>query len=240
MSRAVLIAALLALPSYPLAAADTPPRTISVRGRAEVVFPPDHVVVHAAANASADNARAAQTQAHEKATAILSYLRQAGVASDDVDTDRTELRSVRDPIDENCPHQALLSHFEATVAIRFKVRNLAQFDELLSSLTDLGVNRIYSVTSESTQRVAKSKDARIQAVLAGKEKAGYLAKQLGLSLGSPVTVQEVVAKSYFDQSLSNTNSYIVDGVNTFTPSSASFSPTQLSASAEFDIVFEIR
>ena len=240
MSRTSLVAVLLALSTCPVTAAEPSPRTISVRGRAEVVFPPDHVVVHAAVTAKADEARGAQKQAHEKATAILSFLRQAGVAADDLATDRTDLREVRDPVKEDCPPQPPRSHFEATVGVRFKIRDLPRFDHLLSGITDLGVNRIYAVTSESTRRPAKAKEARIQAVLAAREKAGYLASQLGLTLGAPITVQEIVAQSYFDQSLSNTNRFVVDGLTTADPGATSFSPNDLTVSAEFDIVFELR
>ena len=240
MPRSTFAVLLLAATSFTLNAADAAPRTITVRGRSEIVYPPDHVTVHAAVIAKADDARVAQKRAHEQAAAILAFLREAGVAPDDLATDRTDLREIQDPSDDDCPRQTPTSHFEASVGVRFKLRDLQRYDDVLSGITQFGVNRVYGVTSESSLRTAKAKEARIAAVVAAKDKAGYLAKELGLSLGQPITVQEIVAKSYFDQSLASTNSFIVDGVHTFDPKSTSFSPNDLTVTAEIEIVFELR
>ena len=234
---AATLALCLMLTAFPLSAAD-PARTISVRGRAEVIFPPDFVTVSAGVVERDDDAKTAQSRSRERAAAVLSFLRGSGVAPEDLAADRASLREDSDTVGDDCPSRSPKRYFEASVGIRFKLRDLQKYDDVLEGITKLGANRLYAVESESTVRTAKAREARIQAVQAAKQKATYLAEELGLTVGPPISVTEVIEKSYFDRSVLTSNSMTFSD-DSRGPSSAAFSPSDLTVAAEFDVVFEI-
>jgi uncharacterized protein YggE len=234
----LLAVGLLTLGAAPPPTAVDPTHTISVRGRAEVTFPADHVILHAAVVAKSNDANAAQSQAREKAAAVLAFIRQQGVADEDLATDRLSLQE-REPFNDDRPGRQPQPYFEAAIGIRVMLRDLSRYDRLLSGMSERGVNRVDGIVFDSTERTAKAKQARIEAVLAAKDKATYLTQQLGLSLGPPVTVTEVVERSYFDRSVAASNTVVATGMGGAAATSSSLSPTDLMVSAEFDIVFEL-
>lgn len=236
--RSPAIALALTLAALPAAAGD-PARTISVRGRTEVTFPSDHVTIRTGVSVRADDAVTAQKQAREKAAAILAFVRQMGVAPEDLATDHLDLDEVTQRDDDDCPNGTTVTYHVATVGMRVRLRELARYDDLLAGIVNRGANRIAGIAFDSTERVAKAKQARVGAIQAARDKAIYLARELGLTLGPPVTIQEVAEKSVFDFRSLQSNSvdfYVSPEAN---EGSTSLSPSELVVAAEVDVVFEL-
>jgi len=233
---AVLVAA-----SWPVNAGEdllAASRTISVRGVAEIAFPADHVTIFAAVVADGNNPESVQHEARDKAAQVLEFVRDFGVEAEDVSTNRVSLRDKTEYFDDDdCPRTEVIPKYEAKVGIRFVLRDLKLFDELMNGILDSGVNRILSVSFDSSERIEKAKDARKSAIRAAKEKADYLAGELGQVVGNPIRITEVVEKSYFDRSLASSNSFVTTG-GTYT-GTTSMSPEEQIVSATVEVIFEL-
>ncbi len=243
-NRILVAATVLVLGAGAAAAASTgldEPRTISVRGRAELVFPADHVVIRTSVVAKADAPKDAQTEASGKAARVLDFVGDLGVAERDAVTDGVSLQEATERFDDDdCPKAEPVPEYTATVGIRITLRDVARYDELMAGLLDLGVNRIRGASFESTEVPAKAREARIAAIRAARDKAVYLADELGERVGRPLEIEEVSEESVLGYSVGQSNAYLIEGMNSTVGSTgSSISPRELTVTAEIDVVFEL-
>ncbi len=163
------------------------PREITVRGVAEVVVPPDYVEVHTRVVTLDKDLNKSQAENDEQVKAVLDLVRKMGIAPDDVSTGYTSLGPKEHRVRDQAP---VFLGFEATKSITVKLRDLSKYEALISGVLELGVNRITGVSFRSSEELEKRKQARVLAVKAAREKAEYLAAQLGQKLGRPLWVAE--------------------------------------------------
>lgn len=218
------------------------PRTISVRGRAELLFPADHVVIRTSVVAEADAPKDAQAEASAKAARVLGFVHALGVDDRDVVTDGVSLQETTQRFndDDDCPKVEPEPEYTAVVGIRITLRDIARYDELMAGLLDLGVNRIRGASFESTEMPAKAREARVAAIRAAREKAVYLAEELGERVGRPLDIEEVSEESVLGYSVGYSNTYQIQGMSSAGGSAgSSISPRQLTVTAEIDVVFEL-
>lgn len=244
VSVLVVLVCSLCVPGPSALASDTQapePRTISVRGRAEIEYPADHMILSASVVAKAQTPDAAQNEARRKATAVLNFVKSLGVDDKDTLTDFATLDDTTDEYDDDdCPRQNPEIEFTATIGIRVILRDFSKYDELVAGLLKGGVNRIRGISFESTEQVAKAKEARIEAIRAAREKADYLASQLGQKVGHPLEINEVYERKALDYSVGYSNSYqIRQREASFSSNGSSLSPNRMTAYAEVDVVFEL-
>ncbi len=163
------------------------PREITVRGVAEVVVPPDYVEVHTRVVTLDKDLNKSQAENDEQVKAVLDLVRKMGIAPDDVSTGYTSLGPKEHRVRDQAP---VFLGFEATKSITVKLRDLSKYETLISGMLEVGVNRISSVSFRSSEELEKRKQARVLAIKAAREKAEYLAAQLGQKLGQPLWVAE--------------------------------------------------
>lgn len=213
-------------------------RTISVSGRAEVEFPPDFIVVKVGASLKNDDPIVLQDALRTASAAMLKFVKGLGVDEKDVSTDRFSVWEVDWDYDEDdCPKMPELPKYEGETSIHVVLRDFDSFDRLVRGLFENGANRLMSVSFDSTLRAEKTREARIAAVRAAKEKAAYIAEELGQRLGHPVEVSDT-SRSASARSYSS-NSYIVSGLDTMASTATSISASDLTASAQVSIVFAL-
>jgi len=165
----------------------TAPREITVLGVAEVVVPPDFVTVRASVVTLNKDVEKAQAENDKKVKAVLSFVRKLGVAPKDIRTEYTSLRP-KERRERNKP--PVFEGYEASNSITVVLRDMSKYDELLSGVLKLGVNRISGITFRSTQEIKKRREARLLAIQAAREKAEYLASALGQTVGRPRWITE--------------------------------------------------
>ncbi len=163
------------------------PREITVRGVAEVVVPPDYVEVHTQVVTLNKDLARSQAENDEQVKAVLDLVGKMGIAPDDVSTGYTSLGPKEHRLRDQPP---VFLGFEATKSITVKLRDLSKYEALISGMLEVGVNRISSVSFRSAQELEKRKEARVLAIKAAREKAEYLAEQLGQKVGRPLWVAE--------------------------------------------------
>jgi len=163
------------------------PREITVRGVAEVVVPPDYVEVHTRVVTLDKDLTKSQAENDEQVKAVLDLVRKMAIAPDDVSTGYTSLGPKEHRLRDQPP---VFVGYEATKSISVKLRDLSKYEALVAGMLELGVNRITGVSFRSSEELERRKDARRLAIKAARDKAEYLAEQLGQKVGRPLWVAE--------------------------------------------------
>ena len=240
MKRSITLVIALLLCSTPFLAAEGSivdrNATISVSGRAEIEFEPDHVVISSAVSEEDKSAKAAQSRAMQAASRALAVAREFGVKDEDLATDYVTLRQiVQRTHREGGQISERVTSYQATTSVRIVLRDIARYDELMVKLLDAGVNRIDGVRFDSEHRVSKTREARKAAIRAAKEKAEYLLAELGVELGKVIKVEEYsAAPDYSANTLERARFADAGGGG-----GPSISPRKLVASANVNVVFFI-
>ena len=163
------------------------PREITVRGVAEVTIPPDYVRVSTNVVTLDMDLAKAQEENDRRVRDVLAFVKRLGIEADDISTSYASLypkeRQERDkpPVFEG---------YEASKSITVKLRDMDKYDELVSGILGLGVNRIAGISFKSSEELKQRREARLLAIEAAKEKAEYLAQKLGQKVGKPLWVAE--------------------------------------------------
>ena len=164
-----------------------PPREITVRGVAEVTIPPDHVSVSTNVVTLDMDLAKAQAENDRRVRDVLAFIKDLGIKADDVSTGYASLYPKERQERDNPP---VFEGYEASKRISVKLRDMTKYDELIAGMLGLGVNRIDGISFESAEEIKKRREARLLAVEAAKEKAGYLAQKLGQKVGKPLWIAE--------------------------------------------------
>lgn len=180
-------------------------REITVRGVAEVVVPPDYVTIGARVVTLDMDIEKAQAENDEKVRAVLSLVDGLGIAPKDVRTAYVSLRP-KERRQENKP--PVFEGYEASKSIKVVLRDMTKYEQLLSGMLKLGVNRITGISFGSSKEIEKRREARILAIKAAREKAEYLAAELGQEVGKPLWIAEFRRERVpWDAPWSNVKSY---------------------------------
>ena len=240
MKRSITLFLALLLCSTPLLAAEPSivdrNTTISVSGRAEIEFEPDHVIISTAVSEEDKSAKAAQLRAMDAASRAIAIARVFGIEDEDLATDYVSLRQIVQRTQrEGRQITERVTSYKATTSVRIVLRDISRYDELMVSLLDAGINRIDGVRFESEQRVEKLREARKAAVRAARDKAEYLLAELGMELGQVIKVEEYSSgPDYRAKSLERASFADAGGGG-----GPSISPRKLVASANVNVVFFI-
>jgi uncharacterized protein YggE len=185
------LAATLALPLAARAADQPPVPQISVSGQGEAALAPDMAWLSLSIRREADTARAAMDDASKAAADVIAALKQAGVASRDLQTSglNIEPRYVY-PKDNDGTQQPKLVGYAVTNSLSVRVRDLARLGELIDSSVTLGVNQGAGISFDNDDPAAALTEARSRAVADAIAKARTLAEAAGVKLGRVLQISE--------------------------------------------------
>lgn len=206
LSIRLIAAALLSLavsaPAYtaqaqaqPPAAAE-PPRSITVSGSGQVSVQPDLAVITIGVETNADEAGAALTQNSEQMQALLTTLEEAGVPSEDIQTQALQLFSPDQqppqpaPAAESAPADAQSASYRAVNLVEVTVRDLSQVGELIDQAVQAGGNQIQGIRFDISDPQAALDQARQAAWNDVRHKAEQWAELTGATLGDVLTINE--------------------------------------------------
>ena len=190
----VAVAALFLFCASALQAADQPqPRTISVSANAEIKLPPDFVIVSVQVVTEDREPAKAQAANDPKVREVLAVLAKLGIPDKDIHTGYASLV----PRMHYTPEGRQVSDgYAATKQIEITLHELPNYDALIAGVLKAGVNRIDSVTWGSSKEIETRKQARIMAVKAAKDKAQYMAGELGQKVDKPLSIAEERSEPY--------------------------------------------
>lgn len=191
-----LFMALVALGSYALLNfekmqhVDPIPATISVTGEGEVLAVPDIGQFTFSVRAEADDAASAQEQSGTVVNDIIAYLREAGVAENDIKTVNYNLYPRYDWVEEIClpgefcqRGERIQTGFEVNQTVQVKVRNTDQASAIISGVGEREATNISGLNFVVDDTDALQMEARELAIADAKAKAEVLAADLGVRLG---------------------------------------------------------
>ncbi|MEK7558396.1 MAG: SIMPL domain-containing protein [Patescibacteria group bacterium] len=162
--------------------------TISVSGVGEVFAVPDIATINFSVTHQGKTVAETQKEVSKKIDAALSFLKNSGIADKDIKTTnysaypRYEYNSVPCTVSYCPPGKQTLAGFDVTQNISVKVRNTDKAPAVLEGLAKAGITEISGPNFEIDDDEALKAEARRKAIADAKEKAGILARDLGVSL----------------------------------------------------------
>lgn len=189
------VIASLSLLIWPLGAAiaDEPPvqRQISVTGEARAEVAPDRAVITLGVVADDAEAARAMRNVSEDMAAVIARLREAGIASEDMQTQRISVDPVwSDTRLGNAPGKREITGFVASNTLAVRVRELAALGEILDDVLEAGANEFRGLSFGVSDRAAVLDRIRGDAVRDAVRKARQLAEAAEMTLGPVRTISE--------------------------------------------------
>lgn len=171
--------------------------TISVTGEGEIFAKPDIGSFSFTVQATGTDATAAQNKNTEAMDAIVSYLKEAGVAENDIKTDYYNLNPKFRYEQRPCmmggycpPSDPIPDGFDVMQNVTVKVRALDTAGKLIAGVGEKGATNISSLQFTIDDESVLKDQARTEAIDNAKEKAQALADSLGMKLGKIVGFYE--------------------------------------------------
>jgi uncharacterized protein len=157
--------------------------TLNVTGDAAVNVAPDRVRLFVGVESRNKNLLMAKAENDAAVRNVIEAVRALSVTPGDIQTDYIRVDM---SYDRNLG--TTVDYYRVTKDVQILLRNVQQFEEILSRVLLAGANHIYEVEF-STSELRKHRDAaRALAVKAAQEKASDLAAAAGLKVGTPLTV----------------------------------------------------
>jgi uncharacterized protein YggE len=162
-------------------------RLVTVTGDAEVRVVPDEVVLTLGVETWDKDLEKAKRQNSEIVARVLALASRYGIEPQHVQTDYVSIEPrYRDAYYEE---RDFIGYF-VRMTIVITLRDLSQFEGLLSDALSAGVNYVQGIEFRTTDLRSHRDEARSLAIQAAREKAVALAGELGQKVGEPLTIQE--------------------------------------------------
>lgn len=175
-----------------------PERVISFSAEGKVVAKPDVAKIIISVITQGEKAETVQTENNEKMQEAITFIKEQGVAEDDIKTIRYYLNPQYDynwchdgteaAYYRSCPPK--IAGYQLDQEVEVKMRDFEKINTIIGGLSDKGVNRISNVSFEIDDPEAYRNEARIQAFNKIEERARLLSQKTSIRLGRIVTISE--------------------------------------------------
>ncbi|HEX9675982.1 MAG TPA: SIMPL domain-containing protein [Anaerolineales bacterium] len=175
----------------PAAEAEPTGESISVSGFGEATGTPDIATVQLGVSVTADTIGAAIEQSNQTVERVRQAVLGQGIAE-------TDLQSINfnvwpeDKFDPATGQQTGERVYHVDSTLQVKVRDIGQVSEVIQTGLDAGANNIWGLTYGIDDSAALEAEARTKALQDAADRAQQLANALGVSLGDPIAVSELV------------------------------------------------
>ena len=183
------ILALVALANAAVAA-EPHERQILVTGEAEAVMAPDMATLQLSVSREAETARAALDLNSAAMKEVISALREAGVASRDLQTSGLDIQPRYDYPGPRNEHPPRLVGYTVRNSLGVRVRELDKLGAVIDRAVTLGVNQVGAIRFGNLDPGAALDKARAEAVHNALSRAEILAEAAGLRLGEVLEIAE--------------------------------------------------
>ena len=133
------------------------------------------------------SASAAQQDAASQMDAVVSKLKQEGIADKDIRTVSYNLTPEYDYSNRSSP---TLKDYRATNLVMVTVRDISKVGPVIDAVAGAGATRIQGISFSVSDPTAATNQGRDAAMNNAKTKAEQLAKDAGVTLGAPISIQE--------------------------------------------------
>ncbi|WP_188440911.1 SIMPL domain-containing protein [Planktosalinus lacus] len=181
MKNYILILVLLI--SSGIAAQHIPQPHVSVSGEGIVKVVPDQVKIQMSVENTGNDVIQLKTQNDKTVDAVLKHIKQFNVQDKDIQTQHVRLNKSYD-------YNKKSYSYSASQTLTVLLKDLSQYDALISGLVEKGINRIDGIVFGSSQSKSLQKEARKKAIEDAKMKAEEYASVLGQSIGKAIQITE--------------------------------------------------
>lgn len=164
-------------------AQQTPIPQVTVQGEGIIKVKPDMATITIGVNNEGNDAKEVKKENDKATDAVIKYLKKAGIDAKDYQTERVYLN-------RNYDYDKKKYYYKASQTISVKLKDLSKYDDLITGLTEAGVNNIQGVNFESSEQKKYEVQARIEAMLDAKKKAEDYASAIGQSIGAAMMINE--------------------------------------------------
>jgi uncharacterized protein len=181
--------------AMPIASAQTipvqpqPATGISVVGEGIVTTQPDVARITIGADVTDPSLANAQAEAARRMDAVVNNLKAAGIADTDIHTVSYNINPVYDQPGQP-GQQPTLRGYQVQNLVEVKVTNVSGLGGLLDSSVSAGATRVFGIRFEASNAADLKNQARDQAMQNARAKAEQLARDAGVSLGRPISIDE--------------------------------------------------
>lgn len=186
----ILLAGALLLSAFVPSAVTEEPKVIgniSVTGEAVVKVVPDEVILTLGVETRHEELSVAKRQNDERVQRVIAAANYFGVEEKYIQTDfiniSPEYEYRNSDIDK-------IVGYRVGKTIQLTLRDIDQFDDLLTSALEAGANYVHGVDFRTTELRKYRDQARALAIKAAEEKAQALAGELGRNTGEPQSIVE--------------------------------------------------
>jgi len=240
MQRTIVLLVFFTLRASVARADETPVRTITTSGNADVRVTPDEVEVVLEVETRDKNLLIAKKANDERLRKIEDAIAKLKIDPKNVQTDYINIEPNYRNDDRAEP---VLYHVRRSLEVILK--DTSKFPALLADTLQAGAHGVRSVNSRTTELRKHRDHARTMAIQAAREKAIALARELGQKVGKPRSIQEggsdwLHRGDFWGGGYGQMAQNVVQNA----PSSMSDSPAglllgQISVSADITVVFEL-
>jgi uncharacterized protein YggE len=160
-------------------------RGMEVSGNAQVMVVPDQVILTLGVESWNVKLVTAKANNDQIVQNVIGVTKQFKIPAQYVQTDYLNIQ----PSFDNYEQHALTGYYvRRNVVITLK--DLTQFEDLLSATLEAGVNYVHGIDFRTSELRKYRDQARDLAIQAAKEKAQAMAARLGQTVGDPLTIEE--------------------------------------------------
>lgn len=164
-------------------AQQAPMPQVTVQGEGVIKVKPDMATITIGVNNEGNDAKEVKKENDKATDAVIKYLKKAGIDAKDYQTERVYLN-------RNYDYDKKKYYYKASQTISVKLKDLSKYDDLITGLTEAGVNNIQGVNFESSKQKEYEAQARREAMLDAKKKAEEYASAIGQSIGAAMMINE--------------------------------------------------
>ena len=208
--------------------------TLTVGGTAKLSIEPDIARMTIGVLSTGSSVAATQKQNTEKMNAITAAVKGFGVKDADIQTSNYNISPQYDWTNG----KQILRGYQVSQDVSIKIRDLDKIGDIVQKAGELGSNQVGGISFEVDDMTAVQKRARDKAIVDAKEKAGVLAKTLGVQLGKVVSFSEDSGSSPVPMLYNSYDKAM--GVTTAAAPSPDIQAGSLDISKNVSITFEIK
>lgn len=157
--------------------------TINVAGEGKIKVAPDQASISISLETKGSDAKVVKKENDAKMDAVLKFIKKSNIAKEDYQTQRVSLNP-------NYDYEKKKHNYMATQNVQILLKDLSKYDELMSGLVEIGINRIENVEFKSSKFIQLQSDARKLAIKDAKAKAEDFVSVLGQKVGKALTISD--------------------------------------------------
>jgi len=208
-------------------------RYITVVGIGQVSLVPDIAEVNVGVEAAANTVAEAKAEVDRHMEAILTVLKEMGIAEKDIQTSHYSIYFEREPSyivpREETSQASEGGVYRVSNMLQVTIRDLGKVSQLIDAVVEAGANQMYGVSFTVSDDAAWQSQAREKAMADAQARAEELAGLASVELGQVLSVSEVVGGSPY---------YAVQREAAY--GGAGIAPGELEFSAQIQVTFAIQ